>query len=147
MHDSQAARTEFALDLVLPFCAAGESSHIQALKIKNSANSVTATKVQLSFLDWQSDFGGSTCYVANEEDEEVGADLSIKCRCVHNISINADRISFSSQLLTVYPEDNSLALVYRDKETLKFVKHINHKSCSDSTNIRAFYDFSFVYFE
>lgn len=78
MHDSQAARAEFALDLVLPFCAAGESSHIQALKIKNSANSFTATKVKLSFIDWQSDFGGSTCYVANEEDEEVGADLSIK---------------------------------------------------------------------
>lgn len=66
---------------------------------------------------------------------------------VDNISIIVDGMSFSSQLLTVYPEDNSLALVYRDKETLKFVKHINHKSCSDSTNIRAFYDFSFVYFE
>ncbi|CAF99561.1 unnamed protein product, partial [Tetraodon nigroviridis] len=92
LHDAQAARAEFALDLVLPFCAA----------------------------DWCSDFGGSTCYVANEEDEE---------------------------LLTVYPEDNSLALVYRDKETLKFVKHINHKSCSNSTNVRAFYDFSIVYFE
>lgn len=104
---------------------------------------MTATKVELSFIDWQSDFGGSTCYVANEEDEEVGVDG----RCVHNISISTDRISFSSQLLTVYPEDNSLALVYRDKETLKFVKHINHKSCCDSPSIRAFYDFSFVYFE
>lgn len=31
LHDAQAARAEFALDLVLPFCAAGESSHIKAL--------------------------------------------------------------------------------------------------------------------
>ncbi|KAF0043233.1 hypothetical protein F2P81_004570 [Scophthalmus maximus] len=73
--------------------------------------------------DWQTEFGGFTSYVANEEDEE---------------------------LLTVYPEDNSLALVYRDKETLKFVKHVNHKSPSDSagsSTCRAFYDFSFVYYE
>uniref|UniRef100_A0AAQ4QW95 Prolyl 3-hydroxylase OGFOD1 n=1 Tax=Gasterosteus aculeatus aculeatus TaxID=481459 RepID=A0AAQ4QW95_GASAC len=97
LHDAEAARAEYALDLVLPFCGA----------------------------DWQSEFGGFTCYVANEEDEE---------------------------LLTVYPEDNSLALVYRDKETLKFVKHVNHKSLSDSANANsstrgAFYDFSFVYYE
>lgn len=95
LHDAEAARAEYALDLVLPFGCG----------------------------DWQSEFGGFTCYVANEEDEE---------------------------LLTVYPEDNSLALVYRDKETLKFVKHVNHKSSSDSadsSNCKAFYDFSFVYYE
>uniref|UniRef100_A0A3Q3WT08 Uncharacterized protein n=1 Tax=Mola mola TaxID=94237 RepID=A0A3Q3WT08_MOLML len=80
-------------------------------------------QLKLSFTGWQSDFGGFTCYVANEEDEE---------------------------LLTVYPEDNSLALVYRDKETLKFVKHVNHKSFFDSTSegiCRTLYDFSFVYYE
>ncbi|XP_005741719.1 prolyl 3-hydroxylase OGFOD1 isoform X1 [Pundamilia nyererei] len=95
LHDGEAARAEYALDLVLPFGCAG----------------------------WQSEFGGFTCYVANEEDEE---------------------------LLTVYPEDNSLALVYRDKETLKFVKHVNHKSTSEpdgSSTCREFYDFSFVYYE
>ncbi|XP_044050923.1 prolyl 3-hydroxylase OGFOD1 [Siniperca chuatsi] len=95
LHDTEAARAEYALDLVLPFGCA----------------------------DWRSEFGGFTCYVANEEDEE---------------------------LLTVYPEDNSLALVYRDKETLKFVKHVNHKSSSDfadSSTGRTFYDFSFVYYE
>ncbi|XP_074522545.1 prolyl 3-hydroxylase OGFOD1 [Halichoeres trimaculatus] len=91
LHDGEAARAEYALDLVLPFGCA----------------------------DWQSEYGGFTCYVANEEDEE---------------------------LLTVYPENNSLALVYRDKETLKFVKHVNHKSSCDST-CREFYDFSFVYYE
>ncbi|KAM9366795.1 prolyl 3-hydroxylase OGFOD1 [Symphorus nematophorus] len=95
LHDAEAARAEYALDLVLPFCGG----------------------------DWQSEFGGFTCYVANEEDEE---------------------------LLTVYPEDNSLALVYRDKETLKFVKHVNHRSSSDAANsstCKALYDFSFVYYE
>ncbi|XP_045888577.1 prolyl 3-hydroxylase OGFOD1 isoform X1 [Micropterus dolomieu] len=95
LHDAEAAQAEYALDLVLPF----------------------------GCKDWQSEFGGFTCYVANEEDEE---------------------------LLTVYPEDNSLALVYRDKETLKFVKHVNHKSSSDSADspaCRTFYDFSFVYYE
>ncbi|XP_047218342.1 prolyl 3-hydroxylase OGFOD1 [Girardinichthys multiradiatus] len=71
--------------------------------------------------DWQKEFGGFTYYVANEEDEE---------------------------LLTVHPEDNSLALVYRDKETLKFVKHVNHKSTQvDSSTCNKFYDFSFVYYE
>ncbi|XP_037104114.1 prolyl 3-hydroxylase OGFOD1 [Syngnathus acus] len=91
LHDAEAARAEYALDLILPFNCAG----------------------------WQSEFGGSTCYIANEEDEE---------------------------LLTIHPEDNSLALVYRDKETLKFVKHVNHRSNSDPST-GAFYDFSFVYYE
>uniref|UniRef100_A0A1A7XPX2 Prolyl 3-hydroxylase OGFOD1 n=1 Tax=Iconisemion striatum TaxID=60296 RepID=A0A1A7XPX2_9TELE len=89
LHDGDAARAEYALDLTLPF----------------------------GCTDWQSEFGGYTCYVANEEDEE---------------------------LLTVYPEENSLALVYRDKETLKFVKHVNHKGSSLG---REFYDFSVVYYE
>ncbi|XP_019742513.1 prolyl 3-hydroxylase OGFOD1 isoform X1 [Hippocampus comes] len=91
LHDGEAARAEYALDLILPFSCAG----------------------------WQSEFGGFSCYVANEEDEE---------------------------LLTIYPEDNSLALVYRDKETLKFVKHVNHRSKSNSST-GVFYDFSFVYYE
>ncbi|XP_028257624.1 prolyl 3-hydroxylase OGFOD1 [Parambassis ranga] len=95
LHDGEAARAEYALDLVLPF----------------------------GCKDWQSESGGFTCYVANEEDEE---------------------------LLTVYPEDNSLALVYRDKETLKFVKHVNHKSSCESAETSTcigFHDFSFVYYE
>ncbi|CAN9507040.1 unnamed protein product [Ophioblennius macclurei] len=93
LHDGEAAQAEYALDLVLPF----------------------------GCTNWQSEIGGLTCYVANEEDEE---------------------------LLSIYPEENSLALVYRDKETLKFVKHINHKSSSSgSSPYRGFYDFSFVYYE
>ncbi|XP_015259089.1 PREDICTED: prolyl 3-hydroxylase OGFOD1 [Cyprinodon variegatus] len=93
LHDAEAAQAEYALDLILPF----------------------------GCTEWETEFGGSTCYVANEEDEE---------------------------LLTVYPEENSLALVYRDKETLKFVKHVNHRSSHvDGSTCREFYDFSFVYYE
>lgn len=68
------------------------------------------------------------------------------CGHVHVLIVIITLVS-SSQLLTVHPEDNSLALVYRDKETLKFVKHVNHKSSSDSATCRALYDFSFVYYE
>ncbi|KAJ7986157.1 hypothetical protein DPEC_G00347870 [Dallia pectoralis] len=95
LYDGDASRAEYALDLLLP----------------------------LGCSDWQTEFGGFTSYVANEEDEE---------------------------LLTVYPEENSLALVYRDKETLKFVKHINHRSSSAAIGeacVRNIFDFSFVYYE
>lgn len=50
------------------------------------------------------------------------------------------------QLLTVTPADNALALVYRDKDTLKFVKHINCK-VNILQNEPEFYDISTVYFE
>ncbi|XP_053556280.1 prolyl 3-hydroxylase OGFOD1 [Bombina bombina] len=73
--------------------------------------------------DWKSEYGGFTSYIAKEEDEE---------------------------LLTVYPEDNCLALIYRDKETMRFVKHINHKSLQREVihpNRKGFWDFAFVYYE
>uniref|UniRef100_A0A8C5PS26 Prolyl 3-hydroxylase OGFOD1 n=1 Tax=Leptobrachium leishanense TaxID=445787 RepID=A0A8C5PS26_9ANUR len=73
--------------------------------------------------DWKEEYGGFTSYIAKEEDEE---------------------------LLTVYPESNCLALVYRDKETMRFVKHINHKSLqreANHPNQKAFWDFAFVYHE
>ncbi|XP_069496379.1 prolyl 3-hydroxylase OGFOD1 [Ambystoma mexicanum] len=73
--------------------------------------------------DWKAEYGGFTSYIAKDEDEE---------------------------LLTVYPENNSLALVYRDKETLKFVKHINHRSMERlqmNPPRNGFWDFSFVYYE
>ncbi|XP_066205432.1 prolyl 3-hydroxylase OGFOD1 [Saccopteryx leptura] len=72
---------------------------------------------------WEPEFGGFTSYIAKGEDEE---------------------------LLTVNPENNSLALVYRDRETLKFVKHINHRSLEQKKtfpNRTGFWDFSFVYYE
>ncbi|XP_053491220.1 prolyl 3-hydroxylase OGFOD1 [Ictalurus furcatus] len=71
---------------------------------------------------WKAEFGGFASYIARDEDEE---------------------------LLTVYPEENSLALVYRDKETLKFIKHINHNSVVQEGDhaLTHFYDFSFTYYE
>ncbi|KAL4236381.1 Prolyl 3-hydroxylase ogfod1 [Mactra antiquata] len=68
--------------------------------------------------DWDMESGGFTSYIASGEDEE---------------------------LLTVSPRQNSLALVYRDKETLKFVKYIND-NVNKSTN-KGFYDISAVYYE
>lgn len=50
--------------------------------------------------DWSFGNGGYTSYIAKGEDEE---------------------------LLSVTPLGNSLALVYRDKGTTRFVKHLNHK--------------------
>ncbi|NXP79085.1 OGFD1 hydroxylase, partial [Ramphastos sulfuratus] len=73
--------------------------------------------------DWDPDYGGFTSYIAKGEDEE---------------------------LLTVNPEENCLALVYRDKETMKFVKYINHQSLArlkKHPNRTGFWDFSFVYYE
>ena len=52
---------------------------------------------------------------------------------------------FFFQLLTVQPKENSLALVYRDKDTLKFVKHVN-SSVNKMPN-KGFYDISAVYYE
>uniref|UniRef100_A0A8D2HMM0 2-oxoglutarate and iron dependent oxygenase domain containing 1 n=1 Tax=Urocitellus parryii TaxID=9999 RepID=A0A8D2HMM0_UROPR len=72
---------------------------------------------------WEPEYGGFTSYIAKGEDEE---------------------------LLTVTPENNSVALIYRDRETLKFVKHINHRSLEQKKtfpNRTGFWDFSFVYYE
>ncbi|KAM5263221.1 prolyl 3-hydroxylase OGFOD1 isoform 2-T2 [Ctenodactylus gundi] len=72
---------------------------------------------------WEPEYGGFTSYIAKGEDEE---------------------------LLVVNPENNSLALVYRDRETLKFVKHINHRSLEQKKSFpdrTGFWDFSFIYYE
>ncbi|KAM3829171.1 prolyl 3-hydroxylase OGFOD1 [Vipera latastei] len=70
--------------------------------------------------DWNIESGGFTSYIAKGEDEE---------------------------LLTVNPEANCLALVYRDRETQKFVKYINHYSLEQTPDGNEFWDFSFVYYE
>ncbi|XP_039209761.1 prolyl 3-hydroxylase OGFOD1 isoform X1 [Crotalus tigris] len=70
--------------------------------------------------DWNVESGGFTSYIAKGEDEE---------------------------LLTVNPEANCLALVYRDRETQKFVKYINHRSLEQTPDEKEFWDFSFVYYE
>ncbi|XP_060041503.1 prolyl 3-hydroxylase OGFOD1 isoform X2 [Erinaceus europaeus] len=90
-------------------------------------NSITEFALDLIFYcgceGWEPEYGGFTSYIAKGEDEE---------------------------LLTVNPEDNCLALVYRDRETLKFVKHINHRSLEREKtfpNGTGFWDFSFIYYE
>ena len=53
-------------------------------------------------------------------------------------------------MLTVFPQENALALVYRDKGTMRFVKHVNNKLVSTagaSKSADGFYDVSLVYFE
>lgn len=52
-------------------------------------------------------------------------------------------LCFLFQLLTVTPRSNCLALVYKDEETLSFVKYVNHNVKS----MEAFYDVNFVYCE
>ncbi|XP_065069559.1 prolyl 3-hydroxylase OGFOD1-like [Rhopilema esculentum] len=77
--------------------------------------------------NWDPSFGGFTSYIADSEDEE---------------------------LLTICPTSNCLTLVYRDKETVRFVKHIN-ASCKDAwdeqkvevNDFFGFYDLSTVYYE
>ncbi|KAK3584960.1 hypothetical protein CHS0354_009649 [Potamilus streckersoni] len=67
---------------------------------------------------WEMEYGGSTSYIAKGEDEE---------------------------LLTVCPSPNSLALIYRDKDSLKFVKHVNNRIWQMPGS--QFYDVSAVYYE
>lgn len=68
--------------------------------------------------DWNPEVGGYTSYVARDEDEE---------------------------LLTAEPEENALNLVYRDRETLKFVKRVTDEISQKES--KDFHDISVVYFE
>lgn len=68
--------------------------------------------------DWNFDNGGYTSYIAKGEDEE---------------------------LLSICPAGNSLALVYRDKDTMRFVKHLNHRVTKLPTS--CFYEINTVYYE
>ncbi len=54
--------------------------------------------------------------------------------------------SFLFQLLTVSPMENTLTLVYRDPETLKFVKFINNL-VNEQAGDKEFYDFALTYYE
>ena len=67
-------------------------------------------------------------------------------------------VSFSLyfQLLCIYPDDNSLGLVYRDKESMGFVKYINSRASltvdenggtAPKTEPVYFYDIKAVYYE
>ena len=58
--------------------------------------------------------GGQTVYIARGEDEE---------------------------LVTVMPEENTLSLVYRDRESLKFIKYVNSRLDN------SFHDLFITYYE
>ena len=66
---------------------------------------------------WSPEMGGQTSYIARGEDEE---------------------------LVTVEPEENTLSLVYRDKESLKFVKYVN---CRLGEAGECFHDLFLTYYE
>jgi hypothetical protein len=70
---------------------------------------------------WNLEMGGNVSYIARDEDTE---------------------------LLTVGPEDedNCVALVFRDEETLKFTKYVNSK-IRKINNSGCFYEISVVYYE
>ena len=68
--------------------------------------------------DWNIEQGGFTSYIAKDEDEE---------------------------LLTALPENNTMQLIYKDAQTLGFVKYVN-----DGINVLPngeFHDISAAYFE
>ncbi|GCB61615.1 hypothetical protein scyTo_0012949 [Scyliorhinus torazame] len=69
---------------------------------------------------------------------------------IHDTNVENSEFALDLLLYCGCEEDNSLALIYRDKETLKFVKHINQRSnsqCKKTHEKRGFWDFSFVYYE
>ncbi|PIK54108.1 putative 2-oxoglutarate and iron-dependent oxygenase domain-containing protein 1 isoform 1 [Apostichopus japonicus] len=72
--------------------------------------------------EWNSNCGGFISYIAKGEDEE---------------------------LLSVEPQNNTLALVYKDTDTLSFTKHLNHRFTKLSTDgeENAFFTISLVFYE
>ena len=66
-------------------------------------------------VDWNINNGGFVSYLTKDEDEE---------------------------LLTIAPKANSLSLVFRDQDTLRFVKYLNAR-CQDDY----FYDVFACYYE
>ncbi|XP_006882574.1 PREDICTED: 2-oxoglutarate and iron-dependent oxygenase domain-containing protein 1 [Elephantulus edwardii] len=125
--DSEPERNEAGRESKVPTCS-GELRRWKTghyTLIHDGSNSEFALDLVLycGCEGWDPEYGGFTSYIAKGEDEE---------------------------LLTVNPENNSLALVYRDGETLKFVKYINSRSLEQKKTLphrTGFWDFSFVYYE
>ncbi|CAF0908772.1 unnamed protein product [Brachionus calyciflorus] len=69
--------------------------------------------------NWSINCGGNISYIARDED---------------------------SELLTVNPEENCMALVYRDTETLRFTKFVNSELNKINSN-GCFYEIYIVYYE
>ena len=68
--------------------------------------------------DWNIEQGGFTSYIAKDEDEE---------------------------LLTAMPENNTLHLIYKDAQTLGFVKYVNDEI--NALPNGEFHDIAVAYFE
>ena len=84
----------------------------------NTAEFALDARLFFGVSDYNLEQGGFSSYVAKDEDEE---------------------------LLTAEPSNNSLVLVYRDADTLKFVKYVNDK-INDNFN-KEFYDVNLSYYE
>jgi len=69
---------------------------------------------------WKTGMGGQSVYIARGEDEE---------------------------LVTVEPENNSLSLVYKDKETLGFIKYVNCSVKDEDGKCGQFNDIHMTYYE
>ncbi|XP_072023394.1 prolyl 3-hydroxylase OGFOD1-like [Amphiura filiformis] len=95
------------------------------------------------------------CHDTDMEGSEFALDAVIYFKCA---TWDVSYMGFTSYiakgedevLLCVYPDDNSLGLVYRDKETMGFVKYINNRSKREA-QIKSepvyFYDIKAVYYE
>ena len=80
---------------------------------------VYAVRLFFNCENWSIECGGYSSYIAKGEDEE---------------------------LLTSSPESNTLALVYKDKETLRFVKYVNDEA-EQALKDGQFHDLSVTYYE
>ena len=69
--------------------------------------------------DWSIECGGFTSYVAKDEDEE---------------------------LLTASPEDNTITIVYKDSETLSFIKYVTNE-INTTLDAGEFHDMAVTYYE
>jgi len=104
-------------------------------------------RCRASFLHWQP---GTYSLVRDDDEEQAEAalDLRIFFNSVGWSDVMGGQSSYiargeDEELITVEPEDNSLSLVYRDKESLRFVKYVSEQV----KNIDGFHDLSATYYE
>merc|ERR1712130_1040772 len=88
-------------------------------------------RCRASFLHWQ-----PGTYSLVRDDDEEQAEAALDLRIFFNSAGWSDVMGGQSsyiargedeELITVEPEDNSLSLVYRDKESLRFVKYVSEQ--------------------
>lgn len=69
---------------------------------------------------WSPEFGGSTNYIVRGEDES---------------------------LLEINPKPNCLALIYRDPDSIRFMKYLNHIDAENNQKRKGFQDLNATYYE